>query len=335
MQQVNRNIVKVSFRELAERCDKKLNSLSKNKSYKPAIIRSGRRVLENGEKLLRRNNKVILEIPDNFRKKLGSGIVVRTRGVLRTKNAQIIKHLNDVKPSKFTKALKIANIAMLGIDILESALLDEKLKEILIMVNEIDKKLEAQNRGAYRSAIDQMIELTKHANLRERDRRVPIVLDRLSFCEHLYKELYEAKWGQFLTQKQKFQRAKIRNKPELDSMRNLAEELFNYVSIILSCKIPRIIILFQMQKEFILAQEKSYALLDYTSNQFQRFDKEIGTNELRRLKKKFKNPIRKFQDDKATFDYSGRKFKELISGSEHLLDSLILFDLTIPQYKTK
>lgn len=330
----SKKIVPVSYTEIAEKYEKKLNSLSKNKSYNPAIIVSGRKVLERSEKLIGRKSTVTLEIPRNFLNKLGTGEVIRHKGVLRSKNGQIIKHLPEVKPSKLSKAIKTANLALVGIQILESALLDEKLKEILTVVKEIDMKLEAQHRGAYKAALDQMIELTKYTNSKVRDRRIPTVHNGLAKSERLYKELYEAKWSHFRVQKQKYEKKlKISNQSELDNMRELANELFEHLSIILSCKISRVIIFFQMEKEIMQAQEKSLALLDYALNQFKRFENEFGSKELRRLKDKYQNPYTAVFTPKYDFEDSSRKFKELISGTEFIIDNLFLVDLTIPQYK--
>ncbi|MCH8004485.1 MAG: hypothetical protein IH934_07705, partial [Nanoarchaeota archaeon] len=182
-------------------------SLSENSSYKPHIIDTSKKIVEHYEIVLPAQKTVTLVINDNLLKLLAKGKVTRTGGVVRTKNGKIFKHLVDVKPNKISKAIKIVNVAFIAFDIIEHAIIDAKLKEILKLVKEIVEKLDAQNMGEYESAIKQFIELSKHTNLRAREKRIPIIQNELSKSEEIFKKLYEAKWIEYNDIKAKFNKA--------------------------------------------------------------------------------------------------------------------------------
>lgn len=316
---------------LLEKSKEKLKSISNNSNYNKNIINAGKQLIGNYEKLLITKRTVTLMIPDHIVKKLGTDTVRLTGGVARYKDGRIYEHLKDIRPTKLTKSVKIASLAFFAFDMLEDAIIDEKLKEIEKYVKQIDTKLDAQNYGKYESTIEQFLDLGKYTNDAKRDNRVSIILDKLNDCDRIFNRLYEGKWKEYDTKKTIYHSSRFYNHTEVDKINKLRDELLEYLSIIISCKITEIIGLMQYEKEFVLAQEKSYILQEFCLNQLDRFGKAFGMSALKEFKENYKAPFSRFTTKDGNFKKFAQNCNETLKAIEYTKDTLRCFDLSIPE----
>lgn len=267
-----------SFETLAKRLDAHQKKLSVNPNYIKEGVVFGVNALEKIEKL--KNKHIInvnLEIPKKFYEELRDGKVVRVGGSLKhpTKNV-FRKHLEDIKPSGVRKLTKAINVVSFATDVLGQVLVDQKLRDIMNTVKEIDLKLDAQNRGAFLSAIGQARELYSIQGDEElRKQRINSVLGELSGCEYLFTVIYENKWKEYIKLDNSYRTSLLTNTSELKKMCKIGKEMPEYLEIIALCKIARIR-LWEMSGQPVLAKEKAFDLVSFLSEKIDNYKDSFG-----------------------------------------------------------
>ena len=258
------DIVVESFEALAEKLEEHQKKLSVNPNY----IKDGVVISVNAlEKIKNLKSKYIinvdLEIPRKFYEELRDGRVVRVGGVLKhpTKNV-FKKHLGEIKPSVVRKLSKATNWAAPGLDVLGQVLVDQKLGDILGIVKEIDLKLEAQNRGAFLSAITQARKLCLASNKEIERQELFLVLNDLNHCEHLFTEIYKAKWKEYNKLDNMYRSSLLTNTSELKKICKIGKAIPGDLEIIALCKIAQIR-LREMSEQYVRAKEESFGLVSF------------------------------------------------------------------------
>jgi hypothetical protein len=196
----------LAFPELIGRVRKRHQSIAANPRYEKNALKAGLSCLDKLEDLRRRNViNVDLEVPKEFVRQLRSNKVFRKGGILRKTNSkEIAKHLKEVKPSNVRKLAKAANVAFIAIDVLESALLDEKLKAILEVVKSVEAKLEAQNKGKLKGALAAMQEIALIQDSETKRQRINLIQNSLKESEWVFREEYENQWSKYSSSKISF-----------------------------------------------------------------------------------------------------------------------------------
>lgn len=316
---------------LLEKSKEKLKSISNNSNYNKNIINVGRQLIGNYEKFANARRTVTLIIPEDVLVKLGRGKVRIDGGVVRLTDGRIYKHLKDIKSSKFTRSIRMANIAFIAFNIIEDVIIDEKLKEIQRIIKQIDAKLDAQNIGKYESAMEQFMDLGKYTNLEKRDSRVSIILNELKECERSFKRLYDVKWKEYENANLKYHGSRFINQAEVGNIDILRDEILEYLSIIISSGIAEIIVLMQYHEQYVLAQEKSFVLQQYCLDQIDRFTKIFGKTALKNYRDKYKDPFSSSRTKEGNFNKFAQNCAETLEAIDYTSDTLVCFDLTIPE----
>jgi hypothetical protein len=281
----------VKFEDLVEKLKKKAKALSTNPRYVKEALNNVYSVLEELEKLKRKKFlQVELKIPGELAEKLGKGKILRVGEIIQLgENQSLAKLLVETKPSNVKKFLKTKNIAFMTVDLMESVLLNQKLEDITGKVEEIDGKLDAQNKGALKSAVQQMKELPLIKNPDTRKSKILFIQDKLSHCEHVFSELYESKWKRYTRLKSNFEKSVISNKKELKEMCEIGEKLPGDLEPIILCKVGQVK-LYEMQEEFVLAQEKAFEATKYVGEKLEEFKNEFSERPLDHKNENDKNP---------------------------------------------
>jgi hypothetical protein len=320
----------VRFENLVDKLKKKAKALSTNPRYVKEALNTVYSVLEKLEKLKRKKFlQVELKIPGELAEKLGKSKILRVGEMIKQgENHSLAKLLVETKPSNVKKFLKTKNIAFKTVDLMESVLLDLKLEEITGKVEEINGKLDAQNKGALKSAVQQMKELPLIQNPEIRKSKILFIQDKLSLCEHIFSELYESKWKKYTRLKSNFEKSVISNKKELKEMCEIGEKLPGELEPIILCKVGQVK-LSEMQEEFVLAQEKAFDAAKYVSEKLEDFKNEFSELSLDHKNENYKNPA-DFNKKKTLL-----KLKDQLVESneyiEYLLNTTISFALTVPE----
>lgn len=311
----------------------KLNEHQKRLSVNPNYIKDGIVIGSNTiSKLSKLKNKHIinvnLEIPKEFSKQLGAGEINRIGGVLKhAQNQTFIKHLKEVKPSNVKKLTKVANIAFIALDILESVIVDQKLKEILETVKNIDLKLDAQNRGKLKSALEQFKDLHLVSNPDIKQQKILLIQNELSYCDHLYTNIYDNKWNKYLDLNTKYNNSKIRNSNELKDIVKIGCSLPGALEPIIMCKVAQIK-LYGMQDEYVLAQDKANSLNSFLIDKLNDYKDVFDGDSLDEKKASYKNVW--FQKREKRFSKIKDELTEPNEKIEFLLNSTICYTLSIP-----
>ena len=328
--QENKSSEIVNFETLVTRLEEHQNRLSVNPNY----IKDGLVVgLNTIKKIKQLKNKHIinvdLEIPKELYKQLGAGKIKRVAGALKhPQKHTFIKHLQEVKPSKVKKLSKVANIAFVALDVLESVIVDQKLKEIIEIVKEIDLKLDAQNRGALKSAIEQIKDLHLVQSPETKQQKILFIQNGLSYCEHLYTSIYENKWNKYIELNNKYAKSKITNSSELNELRKLGIAIPDALEPIIICKVAQTK-LYEMQDEYVLAQDKAFNLVTFLTDRLSDYKNAFDDNALNYKKKLYKNYGIQKRDKRFL-----RIKDELIEPNEKiefLLNSTLCYALSIPE----
>lgn len=341
---MNKSISKltISTPELVELHKNKLERLSKNKSYSKNAIDIGTRIYSNLGNL----RSVTLEITPELGKRLASGELKRTNGILRHRDGRIFKHLKDAKPTKLKNVSRSLNIAFAGLTILEDQLVDQKLNEIVDIVTRIEEKLDARLKGKYKSAMDQFRELSTYENPENAKHRVSIILNELGLVQREYNELYKNKWRKYNNLKTRYQslkksKIKLSNKSVGQEMSKEANDLIDLFCLIISCKLSYVITKYYFEDDQASAQIKSYDLLEYAKSEIDKFEDEFGDDAIREIKKNYKRVISRNKWNESKLTSIEEELKPISSTSNLLLNQLIMTDLAafpeteeLPPWKT-
>lgn len=320
----------VTAKELQSKLKQHQNKLSHNKKYIKEGSKVGLKAVEKIEKVFNKHIiNVNLEIPKDFVKKLGEEKVYRIGGALRIReNKRFAKHLSEVSPSNVKKLAKFGNVAFLALDLIESAVVDQKLKEILIYVKDIDLKLDAQNRGELKSAIEQIKELQLIQNEEVKKQKILFIQDRLSYCEQLFTEIYDGRWQKYVELNRKYQDSRITNYTELKELTRIGKSLPNDLDPIVLCKVAQTK-LCEMQGEFILAKEKAFNLNSFVADKLDEYKDAFSSNSLSIQKEKYKRCG--FQKRNKRFIAVEEELEESNEKIEFLLNYSICYTLSIPE----
>lgn len=320
----------VNFETLVAKYEEHQKKLSINPNYLKDGVVFGLNTLNKINQL--KNKHIVnvhLEIPKEFYKELGAGKINRVAGALKHSQKQtFIKHLQEVKPSKVKKLTKAANIAFIALDVLESVIVDQKLKEILEIVKEINLKLDAQNRGALKSAIEQIKDLHLIQNTEIQQQKILLIQNDLSYCEQLFTTIYENKWNKYIELNNKYATAKITNSSELNELHKIGISLPNSLEPIIICKVAQTK-LCEMQDEYVLAQDKAFNLAGFLSDKLDDYKNAFSDNSLDEKKKIYKNYG--IQKKEKRFLKIKDELVEPNEKIEFLLNSTLCYALSIPE----
>ncbi|MCP5052607.1 MAG: hypothetical protein GY940_35895 [bacterium] len=320
------------YNDLVHKLKDKAKSLSKNPNYNKEVLKQLSNLLEKLDQLRRKKRiRINLEIPRELARRLGNNSVLQVDGIIRqTVDVAIDQLVLNSRPSGAQKLLQVKNISFMALDTMEAILLDRKLTDISEKVDSIDAKLDAQHKGTLKSAMEQMKELTSIRNPDTRKNKIPLIQDRLSFCEHLFIERYENKWQNYITLNGKFEKSTFSNKSKLKEMCQIGQQFPELMEPVILCKVGQVK-LYQMQQEFSLALEKAFELADFVAGKLEDFKTEFSAASLE--SKNYKN-IADFNRAKTI-----TMIKEQLIGAnehmEHLLNTTISFVLTIPEEVSK
>lgn len=321
----------INFESLAGKINEKYESISKNPNYSKVTAESLLKLCTKLNTIKRKNIITIdLEIPKELVNELKSGKLFRLNGSIRKNgSSQFVKHLNEVKPSNVKKITKIANLAFVAYDLLESFVLDEKLKEILSLIKSVDQKIEAQNKGKLLSAINQMKEIKQIKNEEIRKQKILILQNEFSYCEHLYKELLDNSWNDYKLEIEKYDNSMFKNKKEIDEIRRLGQQIPDNLLPIIICK-TGMKETFSMLGEFDVAFQKSIELSDFLSDNIQRYKEAFSPEALNVKKNTYKNYF--FQDPDEKFKEINEELIEPNEKFEFILNSTLIHTLSTPEY---
>lgn len=178
-----------------------------------------------------------LEVPKEIAKAVSEGIAKRSGSVVRVaRSGKILKHLDEVKPSHVRKLLKSPMLAFVLIDALQSVLLNEKLVAIQMQLKEIERKLDAQNQGLLRKAIEQMRDLP-HLKGRNRWQRVHQIQDSLREFEGIHSSLCDGRWEAIRQLLKRYEGARVTNVDERRELCVAAHEVSRDVEMVANAKI--------------------------------------------------------------------------------------------------
>jgi hypothetical protein len=216
-----------------------------------------------------------LDVPKEIAKAIREGTAKRVGSVVRsTKTGKILKHLKEVKPAHVRKLLKSPMLAFVALDALQSALLNEKLATIELQLKEIDRKLEAQNRGLLRKAIEQMRDLP-HLTDRNRVQRLHQIQESLALFGGIYGELCESRWETITHLLQSHERAHVSNAGETKKLCAAAQDLSQHIEMIANAKILHARMTVELG-EFLAAEQEVLRLQEFLLDHELRFQAVFG-----------------------------------------------------------
>jgi hypothetical protein len=322
----------VRFEDLVRKLREKAAALARNPNYVKEKLNRVYKLLERLDQLHRKKMvRLDLEIPRELAKKLGSSKVLRVDGIIRQSvDTAIDSLLLEARPSGFKRLAQVKNISFMALDTLEAVIVDRRLEDIAEKVANIDAKLDAQNRGVLKSALDQMKELGMIRDPETKKNKLLFVQDRLNQCDHLFNELYQAKWQRYQFLKEKFESSTFSNKSELKEMCEIGEQLPAFLEPVLLCKVGQVK-LYEMQQEFALAQDKAFEMAAFAAEKLEQFKDEFSLVSLEN--KNYKN-ITDFNPEKTLAALKDR----LLHPNEHmeyLLNTILSFVLTVPEEVTE
>jgi hypothetical protein len=320
----------LAFPELVARIKKKHQSIATNPRYQRNGLKAGLSYLDKLEDLRRRNIiNVDLEVPKEFVRELRCNKVFRKGGILRKTNSrEIAKHLKEVKPSNVRKLVKAANFAFVAIDVLESALLDEKLKAILEIVKSVEAKLDAQNRGKLKGALAAMQEIALIQDPETKRQRINLIQNSLKESEWILREEYENRWSKYSSSMVSFDSSKITNTSELTQMRDQAKALVEDLESIVLCQVGHTQ-LYVILNEYVAAEKGAEELTAFVADNLERFKNAFGAPSLDTKESKHKTIFNLGKQQKFA-DFRERVF-EPNERIEHLLNQTIIYSLTVPE----
>lgn len=278
--------------------------------------------LKSGSRMI----KAKLAVPKEIAKAITEGTAKRTGSVVRSvKSGRILRHLKEVKPSHVRKLLKSPMLAFVLMDALQTTLLNEKLAAIQLQLKEIDRKLEAQNQGPLRKAIEQMHDLP-HLNGRNRWQQIHQVRNSLREFEGLYSSLCDSRWETIGHLLKSYEGARITNDAECKKLCVAAQEVALDIEMIVNAKILHARITVEIG-ELRAAEQEVLRLQEFLLHQEERFQAVFGEEA----------PIQKVESHRRIL---GRKLTacnevrtRLVEPAEridHLLNSSLLLHLVLP-----
>jgi hypothetical protein len=268
-----------------------------------------------------------LAVPKEIAKAISGGAAKRVGGVVRSvKSGKILKHLKEVKPAHVRKLLKSPMLAFVLMDALQSALLNEKLAAIQLQLKEIDRKLEAQNQGPLRKAIEQMRDLP-HLKGRNRWHQIHQIRNSLREFEGIYSGLCDSRWETIGHLLKSYDGARLTNDEERKKLCVAAQEVTLDIEMIANAKILHTRMTVELG-ETHAAEQEALRLHEFLLQQEQRFRTVFGEEA----------PIQKLETHRRVLGRNitahGEARERLIEPAErldHLLNSSLLLHLALPE----
>ena len=268
-----------------------------------------------------------LEVPKEIAKAISGCAAKRIGSVVRSvKSGRVLKHLKDVKPSHVRKLMKSPMLAFVVMDALQSALLNEKLAAIQLQLKEIDRKLEAQNQGPLRKAIEQMRDLP-YLSGRNRGHQMHQIRNSLRDFEGIYSSLCDSRWETIGHLLKSYEGARITNDEERKKLCVAAQEVTLDIEMIANAKILHARMTVELGEKHA-AEQEVLRLQEFLLQQEERFQGVFG-NEA---------PIQKLETHRRVIGRNltahGEARERLIEPAEridHLINSSLLLHLALPE----
>lgn len=318
----------LGFRLLSDHALMRLSRRSNEPEWKNARsvitkVAAGLLRLKNGSRTITAE----LEVPREIAKVISEGTAKRVAGVVRNvKSGRILKHLKEVKPSHVRKLLKSPMLAFVLMEALQSAMLNEKLAAIQLQLKEIDRKLEAQNQGPFRKAIEQMRDLP-HLKGRNRWHQMHQIRNSLREFEGIHSSLCDGRWETITRLLKGYEGAHFTNDTERKSLCVAAQDVTLSIEMIANAKILHARMTAELGETHASEQEV-LRLQEFLLQQEERFQASFGEDA----------PIQKLETQRRIL---GRKLaargetrERLIEPTEridHLLNSSLLLLLALPE----
>lgn len=279
---------------------------------------------------LKRGSRTIaaeLAVPKEIAKAITGGTAKRMGSVVRNvKSGRILKHLKEVKPAHVRKLLKSPMLAFVLMDALQSALLNEKLAAIQLQLREIDRKLEAQNQGPLRKAIEQMRDLP-HLTGRNHWHQIQQIRDSLREFEGIYSSLYDSRWETIGRLHQDYGTARFTNDAERKKLCVAAQEVSLDIEMIANTKILHARMTVELG-EMHAAEQEVLRLQEFLLQQEERFQATFGEEA----------PIQKLATHRRVVGWkvtarrdARMRLVEPTERIDHLLNSSLLLHLALPE----
>jgi len=268
-----------------------------------------------------------LMVPKEIATAISSGTARRMGGIVRSaKSGNILKHLQEVKPSHVRRLMKSPMLAFVLMDALQSVLLNEKLAAIQQQLKEIDRKLEAQNQAPLRKAIEQMRDLP-YLKGKNRWQQIQQIRNSLRDFEGIHSSLCDSRWEVISHLSKSYAEARITNDKERKKLCAAAQEVTLVIEMIANAKILHARMTAELD-ETSAAEQEVLRLQDFLLQQEERFQGVFGENA------PIQNPRthRRVLGRKLTARSEAREC--LIEPGEridHLLNSSLLLHLALPE----
>ena len=274
-----------------------------------------------------RNITVELAVPKEIAKAISEGAAMRGGSVVRSvQSGGILKHLKEVKPSNVRKLLKSPMLAFVIMDALQSALLNEKLETIQLQLKEIDRKLEAQNQGPLRKAIEQMRDLP-HLKDKNLWHQIHQIRNSLREFEGIYSGLCDSRWEMIEPLLNDYLGARTTNDAEGKKLCVAAQEITLDIEMIANAKILHAQMTMELD-ETHAAEQEVLRLQEFLLQQEERFQTVFGEEA-------------SIQNEATHRQFWGKRSKarakvqeSLIEPAEridHLLNTSLLLHLALPE----
>ena len=278
-----------------------------------------------------RTLNVELEVPKEIAKALSSGTAKRVGSVVRNaKSGRILKQLKDVKPSQVRRLLKSPMLAFVLVDALQSALLNEKLAAIQQQLKEIEHKLEAQNQGLFRKAIEQMRELD-HLKGRNRWQTLHQIRDSLREFEGRCLYLCDNRWEKIDQLAASFASARVTNANESKQLCAIASTVSREVELVVNAKILHAQMTVELG-ERTAAEHEVLRLQEFLLEQSERFHATFGEGA---IIQKITAHRRIVGRSKTARSEARGQLVEPLERMDHLLNSSLLLHLALPEASSR
>lgn len=211
-------------------------------------------------------------------------------------------------------------------DALQSALLNEKLAAIQLQLKEIDRKLEAQNQGPLRKAIEQMRDLP-HLKGKNQWHQIHQIRNSLREFEGIYSSLCDSRWETIGCLYKDYEEARLTNDAERKKLCAAAQEVSLDIEMIANAKILHAQMTVELGEPHA-AEQEVVRLQEFLLQQEERFQAVFGEEA----------PIQKLATHRRVVGWKLTARREarmrLVEPTEridHLLNSSLLLHLALPE----
>lgn len=221
--------------------------------------------------------RATLEVPKSIRKGLASGTLMRAGSIVKdAKTGQVVSHLSEIRPAKFARMGKAGiGLFLAAISVAEQVLLNEKLNQIQDLLNAVDSKLDAQNRGLLRKAFEQVSSLPNYHLPENRRQKVFQIQSDLAGASAIYRELYESHWKQIPETIEKFRGAWFTNTDEVEKLRGVSSQILSDLETVVGARLLHAQLNEEIGEPDALAAETA-DIISFLAVEMGRFDQAFG-----------------------------------------------------------